>query len=346
MRNKLWNDSLRIYKSHPLTSWILSLMFGVFMSLILLICFWGMGLSLLLIPLIVLPSLFATMVAHYLLKENQTITFGAYFTYFINYFRTKFRSSFRFFSSLFWALLFGLIVSIACSFIAYFSAIAIDETGFLDAQQRLTDLLYNPTEIVNFSSLEQILGDNYYVFSIYLIISYVPMVFVMWFVFFYHISRNSITIYLRLASKNIFGNDANIMYRFTYQKHKREFNKDYWMLNFPLYILMVVGFLLCGSLCMLKTFDLGYVCVASLLGASILPIFFYPFYFANMEALYNKYSPRFKNSLNELAKMQLESIAKSIYLNEQLQNELKQKLNEQQNNEKENDDVIDNDEQS
>lgn len=330
-RNPLLEDSLQTYKKHPGTSWVLSLAYGTFAALILLVCFWMMGFSLLLIPLVILPALFATYVAHFLLEQKQMVTFGAYTSYFFNYFRRKYRSSFRFFSSLMWCLLFGLLASFIFGTIAYFVVTNIDRAGFESAEQAIIEAAQDASIFINYGSLKDLLGENYYIFSLYTALSLLPPVFVMWFVFFYHISRNSLSIYLRLHIKNADPIYIQALYRYTYMSHKSQINRDYWYLNWPLYLLMFVGFIAGVFLSSLKTFDVDILIIGGLIGANVLPVFFYPFYFANMESMFKKWKRAFQNSSLIIAQNQLKALQKNIIISEEEKNALEEKLKEMAN---------------
>ena len=93
-------DSLRVASFSRLkqntSSYILvSVMCGLFLILAATLAFVDVLLFVLVIPLIVLPILFASHIACYYLEANQPITVSAIFRYYAGFYRPQFRGTFR-----------------------------------------------------------------------------------------------------------------------------------------------------------------------------------------------------------------------------------------------------------
>lgn len=334
-------QALSIYKAHPITSWIISMMFSLFASGIIFLCLLLddlSGLSIFLIPLLILPSLFATILTHYFLNNDDgSVTFSKFFTYFCNYFRAPFRSSFRFFYSLFFTLIISFLAEIVFAFIFYGVCALIDANGISAAFNKIVEMFTNnsfPNETTN---LETLLGSNYNIFMLFFNLLNLSTIFVSVCCFIYFISVSSLSIFSRIKAKRIEPLYINSLHARAFKNNKR-FKKDYFSLNWPLYALLFIGFIGGVLLFVFKTNSTQILLLSGVGFSFILMGLYLPFYFPNMEVLYSKY----QNDIKKANIIMAEDIINQINKNIKLSEEEKEILEKRINNEKQKEDDIDN----
>jgi len=236
---------------------------------------------LIVIPFIMMPILFSTQVAHFALQEKIMPSFKLSFRYFMSYFSLRFRGVFSFIRSAlvaFIIFIFSMSVFIGISG-AITSAIY---PGFEDVLYQLNELML----VNNLESIMELYDANHEMMSIYLNIGTLPAFGIALFFFVYFISKNSIQVYTRIKLPLAYSQFNNLIVQRARRTMGRQMNKSYWALNFPLLILLVVGFAggtLIGSIFTLEPTYLATLGVAS---AIFLMMFFFPFYFSNMEQIY------------------------------------------------------------
>ena len=236
-------------------------------------------LVILLLPLLILPFFFACGVSHLSLREKDELTFRNLFGFYRLFFRSPFYSSFSAIKSFFKAFLVEIILSFIATGICY-AAFATSETFVVTLNQiaeSLSDMSItmesfqtaleaNGNELGNFLSLTN--GINVMLFGL---------------AFIFFVSREEITIYIRLKTRNI--PLANQIARASITANKKNFNKAFLALNWPLFLILILGmvggcFL---SIYVFKNYDIcGVVGLSMGIGLSSI---FLPFYFANMEAI-------------------------------------------------------------
>lgn len=330
------------YKDHKLTSWIICLMFGVFSAAIIFLCTLidGLsGLSLLLIPLIILPCLFATSVVHLDLSHgDENVTFKKFLNYFLNYYRGPFRSSFRFFYTLLFTLLISIAAEVLFSFVSYGICVAIDKEGINNAISTIKDLVLSGGALNEELTLKDLLTTNYSIFMLFLNVSSLSTLFISMFYFICSISKNSLSIYAKLLNKNTKMNPLIInSFAFSVVKKNKQFKKDYYSLNWPLYLFLFLGFV--GGVLMFcfKSDNTELLALSSTGLAILLMSFYLPFYFPNMEVLFDKYKEEIKKENDNLAKQMIERFNKQFNLSDEEKEMLDKKMKEM------NKDIIDND---
>lgn len=323
-KSSLIKNALNKYKVAPFSSWILCLVTGILIAAILAIDYVVPVLSFLTIPLLVLPIFFTATLHHIVLKNTSCrITVKSSFRGFGLYFRPGYQGCFGFFSALIKSIIVFFIVEMIISSIASYSFMAFSSqfTSQIDA---LYELLNDSS--FSYEQFESILhAENNLLFN-FLVICVVPSYFSALTFFFYNISRRSILIYYHSFVKEMNMQFAKIVYFATIGGRRMKMLGDYMLLNWPIYVLMLSGFLGGSVLGYFWKNDLFYIFVTGLIGGTLLSTFFLPFYFANQEAFYEKYHELFMANTTKVSEMMLKNIQNDIELSTLEKERLEQSL--------------------
>ena len=282
MVKEVRQKALEKYKSHILNSWIISIICGLFIAALVLVGILSEALTIILVPFLILPFFFACAVSHVSLREKDELTGGNLFAFYRLFFRPPFFSSFSAIKSFLKAFLVALVISFVSTGICYF---VFSQSGSFQpslnqliesvSNMTITDEQYqllleaNDNELANFFNLTDAITFMAYAFG---------------FIFF--ILREEITIYIRLSIKNI--PLAGAISRASIKSNSGKFNKLYFALNWPLLLIMLVG-MVGGTILSILVFH-NYS-ISGVIGLSVglaLSSTFLPFYFANMEAIFEE----------------------------------------------------------
>ena len=274
------NNAFEIYKKHKMNSWILSIICGLFIAALLLIGILSELFYVIIIPLVVFPFLFSCFLCHLGLAHKDELTARNLFRGFNLFFRYPYRSSFSAIRSFFKTLLVELAVSGAVLGICY--AIYSQSETFSVTINEIIDQLANST-LTN-ESLQALLDANDYEVSNYVNLTNAITFLIGALVFFVFITRESITIYTRLNIKNV--PLAHQIARAAIKVNYKKFNKAYFALNWPLFLILIGGMI--GG-CVLAIFAFENYALAGVLGLVVgvaLSSTYLPFFFANNEAIF------------------------------------------------------------
>lgn len=268
------------YKSHRLNSWILATICALFIAAITLISIVSEALVIIFIPFVILPFFFACTLLHSYLAKEDELSFSNLFSYYRMFYANPFRSSFSVIRSLLKSIIVELVLGFAATGIVY-AIYSQSETFMITINQilesisdmsitteQLQSLLEaNNNELANFVDLTNSL--NFLIFS---------------FSFIFFILKEQITIYVRLAIRMV--PLAHQIARESIKKNSKEFHKNYFALNWPMLVLILLGMV--GG-CFLAIFVFNKYSLCGPLGLSIgiaLTLFYLPFYFANQETIF------------------------------------------------------------
>ena len=274
------NNAFEIYKKHKMNSWILSIICGLFIAALLLIGILSELFYVIIIPLVVFPFLFSCFLCHLGLAHKDELTARNLFRGFNLFFRYPYRSSFSAIRSFFKTLLVELAVSGAVLGICY--AIYSQSETFSVTINEIIDQLANST-LTN-ESLQALLDANDYEVSNYVNLTNAITFLIGALAFFVFITRESITIYTRLNIKNV--PLAHQIARAAIKVNYKKFNKAYFALNWPLFLILIGGMI--GG-CVLAIFAFENYALAGVLGLVVgvaLSSTYLPFFFANNEAIF------------------------------------------------------------
>lgn len=302
----LARKSYESYKSHKLTSWILGLFCGLVLTGLVILCMIDTLLLIIIVPFVLLPFLFACHMLHLSLSYEQTLTLSSFGRFFTMYFRHPFRGVFNFFQSLLRYVIASLICEAVFGLVSYIVCVSIDQSSFYQMINTFMELMMSSEGV---SDLKVALGDNYSMYLIFMNVSTIPASIVSFIYFVYTIDFNANMIYLRAALKNLHPKFVNLIFKHTYKEVAPSFKKDFISLEWPLFLLMVVGASIGGVLPLLFTSDTVILTLSGVAGGLLLGSFYLPFHFANLETLYKKYEDSYKFSATTLTEKIMKDFA-------------------------------------
>ena len=278
-------NALSKYKAHKFNSWIISIICGLFLGAITLLGLISEALIIVLIPFLVLPFLFSCVLSHTALSEKDELTARNMFGFYRLFFRPPFFNSFSAIRSFFKSLLAELALGFVATWIIFAVFSARSETFIISLNQviesisdmSITQEVYqaaleaNGGELGNFMDLTNAV--NFLIFA---------------FAFILFILKEEITIYIRVVTKNV--PLAHQIARNSIRENTKKYYKSFFGLNWPLFVIILVG-MIGGCFLSILVFHNYSICGAVGLAMGIaLSSAFLPFYFSNMEAIFEDLS--------------------------------------------------------
>lgn len=277
-------NALSRYKQHPVNSWIISVICGLFLAALVLIGMVSELLVILLLPLLILPFFFACVVSHLSLSQKDELTFKNLYGFYRLFFRPPFYSSF--------SAILSFIKAFACEIVIGFIATGIcyaafaTSASFVATLEQLAESLSNMT--ITQESYQAALEANNYELANFLNLTNGINLMLFGLAFILFISREEITIFIRLKTRNI--PLAKQIARASIRANSRNFNKAFFALNWPLFVILIVGMV--GG-CFLSIYVFNNYAICGVVGLSMgigLTSAFLPFYFSNMEEIESQLS--------------------------------------------------------
>ena len=325
MDKKLFKTREEIYKKCPSIFWEVSIF-----SLIIAIGLVALetvvpGLFILTISLIFFPVLYATFMTLYSIKFGGTVSVGSTVAISTTYFKRNNFGCFRVLRCFFHAILLYLIAYVVLYFALQPIFQSIYGNAFTESYNHLLEL-YNASDLegaINylnednpvslFMDFARSLGGTCGVFG-----------------FIFGIAFNSTNVYL---CANIPGASAQfstaVFNRFLKSK-SNSYRKDFWSLQWPLFVLLVVG--LVGGYTLVIGVDMPFsyaLPISTMLGIFLM-IPYAPFFFAGMESLFAKYNGDLKQASMDLTNDFLARIKNNIRLSEEEKAKLEELLSKKQ----------------
>lgn len=325
VKSKLRQHAIETYKHAPLSSWILGITTGILIAAVFALDLLVPALALVTFPLIVLPIMFSASLQHVVLKTNGQITFSSSIRAFGLYFRRDFIGCFSFWISLVKSIIlffiFELLISSIVSFV--FTAFNPDFLTVVDQLYALVESAEMDIEAFNnlFVAYDEVLLK-------YMLIVMVPSIALAYAFLVYNVSRSSITIYYRLHTKNSNNRFIRFVHSEALRGQRLKMMGNYLMLNWPLYVLILLGF---GGGAVLGYFWQHNVFAplsCGLVMSALLAMFFLPFYFSNQQALYDYYANDFNNAAGRITKMMIDDIQSNIELSQEERERLEQSISD------------------
>lgn len=299
--------SKQSYTSHPLNSWAIGVICGLFISVVCLIDLVYPSLTLIFIPFLALPMVFACIMMHFGLHFDNQVTSKGIFHFVGLYFSRSFRSSFRVVFSFLKAILFNIAILVVLGLIMYFSFLGVNGATFSEGFNQLASAIQN-TDLLSsdyIANIEAILSANnnlLYKFFFSIVIPTDCLTVVM---FFYFASLSSLSIFARLALPDVNSNFVHAVMKNAVKKNRSSFYRCYFALNWPLYVCLLGG-MTGGALITLNyIFDSATAVTIAVSSGFALASLFMPFYLNNMEAIYFLMEPEVKSSSVELSQQVL-----------------------------------------
>lgn len=283
-KSKLKQQASSYYRHSPISCWILGITTGVLIAAILALDLLMPFLSILTFPLLVLPIIFSATIQHVMLKGEGQITVSSSFRTFALYFRRDFFGSYSYMFNLLKSVILFFVIEMSVSFVASTVFMMIEPT-FQTNVDSFYQLIYSYefTEADLISALE---ANGYQLFN-YLSIVLYPSFFIAVIFLIYNLSRYSAIIYYKMTTRRTDSRFARLVYQMSLRGNRLLLVREYLSLNWPLFVLLVLGFgggVFFGYYFyhdLFKMFAFGYI------GGALLATFFLPFYFSNQQALFD-----------------------------------------------------------
>lgn len=308
------------YKKHKLNSWIIGVACGLFCAAVILLDLLITGLSFVTIPLLVFPFLFACYVFDVGYQEGLDLTFSGFVKGFLSYFKSPFVGSFNVIRSFFKSFLVFIVSLFLSTFICFFVFEKCYGMDFIDLYTRFGDYMYSYD--IDFEVLNSLLFENDGLLMRFGLTSLEGPLFLSILLFVYFTSRESVSVFLRLKMPKSNTSMVGNIYRRTFYKNRKEFLKIYWGLNWPFYLLLLIGFV---SGCFLIGFIAWDPFTSITVGAAIgfgLASFFFPFFFSNNLVLHEYLEPKYIDGMNDI----INDIIRRVEIFNDLTPEEKEKL--------------------
>ena len=240
-----------------------------------------------LVPLIIMPLYFACQASIRLMRNTETLTIGGFFRCYFGYFSEHFASTFRVIRSSLFSLIFyggvlltSITVAIPCFyFLNYYGfKTFIDSINIFSSTSNIDALLNTYSNTID---------------MLFICISY-PSLSVFSFVYLFLTDKNSISLFYRLDNTKYPGKYISSLNDLVIKNNKKQFYKSYFALNWPFYLLFLIGYGLGFYLGYLYYVDYVSLFTFSLIcGLGISFILYGPNLFANKEAIYNSLKDKY-----------------------------------------------------
>ena len=282
---ELRTNALNKYKSHQFNSWIISIICGLFLGALTLLGLISEALIIILIPFLVLPFLFSCVLSHASLGEKDELTAGNMFGFYRLFFRSPFFASFSAIRSFFKSLLAEIVLGFIATGIIFAIFTSRSDTFIVSLNQVIESVsLMNITEESYLAALEANGGELGNFMDLTNAVNF--LIFAFAFIFF--ILKEEVTIYIRIVIKNI--PLAHQISRNAIKENHKKFMASFIGMNWPLFVIILVG-MIGGCVLSITVFHNYGICGAVGLAMGIaLSSAFLPFYFSNMEAIFESLS--------------------------------------------------------
>lgn len=313
------------------------LVLGIFFCLFAVICFALdlviEGIGFFVVVLLLIPFYFGTVVYALNVPNPAELNFSNYFRVSFSYYSPNFFGSFHLIKTYLKAILVELSLILLVSIPTYYIFTNIYQASFTDAFEAFYSYIISAN--TDAELLEEIMLMNEGIIDNFLFtisqISTIGGAFTMVF----GISFNTFNCYFKanMKAENAALNKASV--DATMRLNRRNMAKDYWSLNWPLFVILTVGLVSGSLISILLLKDVSYLLVLGLSISFILLIPYFPFYLMNMQALFNKYRMSIYKGINMAFKEALRKIERTQGVPEDAKKELDETLEELDNIEKE-----------
>ncbi len=324
-KSKLKQQASEYYRHSPVSCWILGLTSGVLVAAIIALDLLVPCISFLTIPFLVAPILFSAQVQHVMLKTEATITVTSSLRTFGLYYKRDFFGTFSIIFNFFKSLVVFLVLETAISMVAS-TIFVILNPQFEASINSLYQLLYS-YEFTYEDIINQLNANNYLILK-FLSICIIPSIFIALIFFIYNLSRYSLMVYYKMHLRRTDSRFAKLVYQFAMRGRRIEMLRNYLSLQWPLYLLLVIGFAGGSVFGYFFYYDILKMIGFGLVGGALLGAFFLPFYFSNMQALYDMYAGLYDAVTKEVTTSLIGRLQSDIDLSEQEKERLEETLSD------------------
>lgn len=327
--SELQANSRENIRKNGLISIVIMFFCGLICGASMLIGLLFVDLLILVVPLIVLPTMFAFQRAILVLKSEQTLTFSLVFSGYQTYFNPRFSSTYSFFKNLLWLLIVYFATALTSAIVVNLIFYNTDFMGFKEIVNEMinSDLTY---EVI--ASIYEKHADF---FEVYMMANSLPPLFAVAIMSFYFYSTTGHSFFLRMSGVKYSGQYIKDLYIRTIRKNRGEFLKYYFALNWPMYVLFIGGLALGGYVGSIFRFTYGAIFSFAVAFAIFLSFSIYgAVYFANKEAIYGAMIDKFQKE-DEIFKAEIKRTIQQMAPGQDLSalfGELEDKPEEHQDN--------------
>ena len=324
-RSKLKQQASLYYRHSPGSCWILGLTSGVLIAAIIALDLLVPFFSFITIPFLVIPIIFSATIQHAFLKTDATITMGSSVRTFGLYYKRDFFGTYSIFFNFFKSAITFFIIEMAVSSVLSY-ILMLTNSQFEASMEAFYNMLssyeFSYTDIMNALN-----ANNGLLFN-YLSICVLPAYFISFLFFIYNLSRYSVMVYYKMHLKRTDSRFAKLVYQFALRGRRTEMLRAYLSLNWPLYLLLLLGF--GGGIFLGYYFyqDLMKMFAFGMVGGATLGMFFLPFYFSNMQAFYDMYAPLYKEVTKAVTTSIIGNLQSDIEFSEQEKERLEETLSD------------------
>lgn len=275
---------------------------------------------LIVVPFVLVPIIFSIQVMHFGLRQDANPNGTLFFRFFRIYFSPNFMGSYRIIISTLFALLVEMISASIFGLIAY--SVASLNPGMNDTIKLLIEYIESgDMEAVN----NMLLNDANLKVLAY--IAYIPSFGIAFSMFFLSTSYNSLSIYFKIKNPMINPMYANRIYTVGKNAIRRKIMKEYWGLNWPIFVLFFIGF--ASGVCIAYFNDLNYVYgqVIGIIAGVVAMIFYHPIFLNNLESIYLNHEEHFSQAPQMFA-MKMQNVISSQL--DDLQKQMRDLQNQQE----------------
>lgn len=324
-RSKLKQQAREYYRHSPSSCWILGITSGALIAAILAFDLLVPFLSFLTIPLLIIPVYFSAVIQHVMLKTENQITMSTSFRSFALYFRRDFFGTFSIIFNFLKSLIVFLITETVISTIAS-SIILLTNPSFQSSVESLYNLLYSME--FNYEELMNLLNANNYLLLNYVVIAFIPSYFIALIFFVYNVSRHTMMVYYKMHLRRSDSRFARLVYQFALRGRRMEVFRAYTSLNWPLYLLLILGSVGGSIFGYYFYHDLFKTLAFGLIGSAAFGMFFMPFYFSNQQALYDMYAPAFIEATKGVTSSLIGNLQANMEMSKEEEERLKETLSD------------------
>ena len=322
MDKKLFKTREDIYKKCPSIFWevsIFGLVFGIASAAFAMVF---SLFSILTFALLFFPMLFATFMTLFTIKYGGTVTVKSTFAISLGYYRRSNFGCFRLLRCFGHAFLVDLIASSLLMFILQAAFKGVYGDALINAFNEFEELYAagNVEAIYNYLA-----GDNCFATFYTCLTSFSISISIVAFVF--GVAFNSVNVYLCSSIPGATAAFSTAVFKRFLKDHINSYRKDFWSLNWPLILLLIVGIAGGYALVFGLQMDYGYgLPISSMIGIAFM-IPFAPFFFAGMEALFAKYNPQMKQASMDLTQGFLNDLKDNVNISEEDRQKIEELLN-------------------
>ena len=279
-----------IHKQNSANNWVIAVVFVLFTCAILSLSFLIASIYIITLPLVIMPVFFAFTLFHYAQGNSAELKFQYIFRFMRLYVSPKFYGSLRFFFCYFVSLLIEIILGAITGLILFFVFKNNYNPDFMDSINDLTNNIMNVSTTEELETL--INGRNNVLAHYYLWLNAISTFFGM-ISFATLLVRQMIYVHLKASFPLINPMYDRVHLSKLMRGHRKEIWKMYLGLNWPLFVLLTIGYFGVFTICYFNLSIANYIQTFSLLGAIGMSVFFFPFMMSNMEVISENLKPHF-----------------------------------------------------